>query len=80
VPAAATGLIPVEVMPIKLDIASSYETQDRGRKNSRDVPPLVLSVCSGGPLCITRADKPTSVDALRIEPRSEHIGTGEIRR
>jgi hypothetical protein len=80
---AAMGLIPVEVMPIELDIASFYETQNRQRKNGRDgkdIPPHVHSVCSGGPPPMKRADKSTSVDALRIEPRNERFGTGKIRR
>jgi hypothetical protein len=77
------GLIPVQVMPIELDIASFYETQDRQRKNSRDgkdIPLHVHSVYSVRPASTERADKSTSVDAIRIEPRNERIGIGEIKK
>jgi hypothetical protein len=80
--AAAIGLIPVEVMPIELDIANFDDTQDRQGKMSRDgkdIPPN-LAVCSRGLLRLKNAEKSTSVDALRIEPRNERIETGEIRR
>lgn len=77
----AMGLIPVEVVPIELDIAGVYETQDRQRKNNRnkkDVPPDVISVCSRGPPCLKRPDKSISVDLPRIEPRNERFGTEKI--
>ena len=81
--AAATASIPVEVIPVQLDIASFYEIQDREKKRTRDrkdIPLHVRSVrCSGLPH-LKRPDKFTSVDALRIEPRNEHVGRGEIRR
>ena len=82
VSAAAMGLLPVEEIPIELDVARFYETQDLQTKKGRDGKDITLHmrlVCSGGPTCPTRADKSTSVDELRIEPRSECIGTGEIR-
>jgi hypothetical protein len=83
VSAAAMGLIPVEVIPIELDITTLYEIQDRRKEKSgsrKDIPPQVRSVCTRAFLRIERADKSTSVDALRIEPHNKRIGTGEIRR
>jgi hypothetical protein len=76
------GLIPVEVMPIELDITNFDETQDRQGKMSRDgkdIPPNLI-VCSRGLLRLKNTNKSTSVDALRIEPRNERIETGERRR
>ena len=78
VSAAAMGLLPIE-----LDVTRFYETQDLQTKKSRDRKDITLHmrlVCSGGPTRPRRADKSTSVDLLRIEPRSERIGTGGIRR
>jgi hypothetical protein len=83
VSAAAMGLLPVEEIPIEIDVTRFYETQDLQTKKSRDRKDITLHmrlVCSGGPTRPRRADKSTSVDLLRIEPRSERIGTGEIRR
>jgi hypothetical protein len=76
------GLIPVEVMPIELDIAS-FSTQDQQRKHSRDgkdIPLHVHSVYRVRTASTKRANKSNSVDALRIEPRNERIGIGEIKR
>ena len=82
VSAAAMGLLPVEEIPIELDVARFYETQDLQTKKSNDGKGITVHmrlVCSGGPTRPGRADKSTSVDVLRIEPRSERIGTGEVR-
>jgi hypothetical protein len=80
---AATASVPVEVIPVELDVAGFYEIQDGEKKRNRDrkdVPLHVCSVRSGGLPHLKRPDKFPSVDVLRIEPRNEHIGTGEIRR
>ena len=77
VSAAAMGLLPIE-----LDVTRFYETQDLQTKKSNDGKGITVHmrlVCSGGPTRPGRADKSTSVDVLRIEPRSERIGTGEVR-
>jgi hypothetical protein len=80
VTAAAMGLIPVEMIPVELDIESLYETQDRRRKksgNGKDVPPHVHSVGSRYTRTVKKeADGSTSVGALRIERRSGRFVTG----
>jgi hypothetical protein len=66
-PVAAMGLIPVE-----LDIRGLYEDYDRRRRksgNEEAVAPRV-QVCNRYTPTHNKADAPTSVDALRIEPHS----------
>ena len=77
------GLIPVEVVPIELDIANFYETQEQQRSSSRDrndIPQHAQLVYRVRTASTKRANKSKSVDALRIEPRNERIGIGEIKR
>jgi hypothetical protein len=74
------GLIPVEMIPVELDIEGLYDTQDRRRKKSgdgKDVAPHVHSVGSKYTRTVKRdADGSASVGALRIERRSGLFVTG----
>jgi hypothetical protein len=56
VSAAAMGLIPVEVIPIELDIKNYYESYDRRpvkRNNRKNISPQVCLVCNRGHLALT---------------------------
>jgi hypothetical protein len=74
----AASVAAIGLMPVELNVKSLYEDLDHRRKSGNEKPVAPqLQVCNGYTPIYNKANKSTSVDALRIERHSRRFAKGK---